>query len=174
MKTGRMFGLFIVTLFLIGIVVSAFAAKAPIESTLDSYGSGSITKDIDTSGYTGLEEFAWEPRYNPHGVAMVTENEIRIDAKGLPGNCEFMAYLVDPVNMKVYGLGDKGYTFRSDEHGNGNFRFTVPLTGYDPIPMNDLSDWGWKSIDIQMKPGCVGASDSNQKVLALDLERLTK
>lgn len=182
MKTGRMFGMFIVTLFLLGIATSVYAGKTPIESSLDSYGfeNGGVAKDIDTE-YMGQEEFAWTPNYvSPHGVAIIAENEhsvteIRIDAKGLPGNCEFMAYLVDPVNMKVYGLGDKGYTFRSDENGNGNFSFTTPIqSAYDPLPMTDLADWSWKSIDIQMKPGCVGSNESNQKVLALDLERLTK
>ncbi|MEK6576471.1 MAG: hypothetical protein AABZ05_02645 [Nitrospirota bacterium] len=182
MKTGRMFGMFIVTLFLLGIAISAYAAKGPIEAPLDSYGIhyGGVASEVPNSDFMGQEEFAWAPNTSATGWATIAENEhgrqdIRIDAKGLPGNCEFMAYLVDPENMKVFGLGDKGYTFKTDGGGNGNFSFTTPIqSAYDALPMTDLADWSWKSIDIQMKPGCVGSADSNQKVLALDLERLEK
>ena len=183
MKTGRMFGMFIVTLFLLGIAISAYAAKGPIESPLDSYEyyTGGVVSEIPNSDFMGQEEFGWTPNHtSAEGRAVIAENEhgkqdIRIDAKGLPGNCEFMAYLVDPENMKVVGIGDKGYTFRTDGGGNGNFSFTTPIqSAYDVLPMTDLADWSWKSIDIQMKPGCVGSADSNQKVLALDLERLEK
>ena len=182
MKMGRIFGMFIVTLFVLGLAISAYAAKGPIEAPLDSYGIhyGGVASEIPNSDFMGQEEFAWTPNTSAKGWAVIAENEhgkqdIRIDAKGLPGNCEFIAYLVDPENMKVYGLGDKDYTFRTDERGNGNFSFTTPIqSAYDALPMTDLADWSWKSIDIQMKPGCVGSTDTNLKVLALDLERMEK
>ena len=173
MKMGRISGILVATLFLVGIAVSVYAAKAPIVSDLDSYGYqwGGSAEERDTE-FMHQEEFAWTPNYvSPSGIATIAENEIRIDAKGLPGNCEFRAYLVDPVNMKVYGLGDKDYTFKSDENGNGNFTFETPIkSGYDALPMTDLRDWSWKTIDIQMKPGCVGYNESPDKVLALDLD----
>ncbi|MBI5747143.1 MAG: hypothetical protein HZA13_09090 [Nitrospirae bacterium] len=182
MKIGRLFGVLAVTLFLLGIAISAYAAKGPVETPLDSYGInyGGVASEIPNSDYMGQEEFAWTPNTSAKGWAVIAENEhgrqdIRIEAKGLPGNCEFMAYLVDPENMKVYGLGDKDYTFRTDSNGNGNFSFTTPIqSAYDALPMTDLADWSWKSIDIQMKPGCVGSLDTNLKVLALDLERIEK
>ena len=181
MKTGRIFGMFIVALFVLGIAVSAYAARGPIETPLDSYGiyNGGVASENPNSDFMGQEEFAWSPDHTKaKGWATIAENEhgnkdIRIDAKGLPGNCEFMAYLVDPENMKVVGIGDKSYTFKTDGSGNGNFSFTTPIqSAYDVLPMTNLADWSWKSIDIQMKPGCVGSADSNQKVLALDLDRM--
>jgi hypothetical protein len=113
-----------------------------IEAPLDTYGLhyGGVSSEIANSDFMGQEDFAWTPNTSAEGWATIAENEhgnqnIIIDAKGLPGNCEFIAYLVDPENMKVYGLGDKDYTFRTDSKGNGNFSFTTPIqSAYDDRP----------------------------------------
>lgn len=168
MKIGRCTGILIATLFLLGIAISVYAAKAPITTTLDSYKfiveRGGMTKEFPA----------------PQGTATIKEDlngitEITIEAKGLPSSCEFLVYLVDPVNKKIFGLVDRGYSFKSDEKGNGHFGFTIPYQSrIDPLPMMDVADWYWKSVDIQMKSSCVGSTAVPQRVLALNLEKITK
>lgn len=172
MKIGRFMGVFIVALFLVGIAISVYAAKAPITSTLDSYKfyleRGGMTKEFPA----------------PEGMATIKEGEkgiteITIEAKGLPTSCEFMVYLVDPVNKKIFGIVDQGpaqgYAFKSDEKGIGHFNFTIPVQSrYDTLPVMDLRDGDWRSVDIQTKSSCVGSTDVPQRVLALNLEKIAR
>lgn len=169
MKIGRLIGVLIIGLFLAGITMSVYAAKAPITSSLDSY-----KFYLERSGVT--KEFP-----APQGVATIKEDEkgiteITIEAKGLPSSCEFMVYLVDPEFKKIFGIWEGGYSFKSDEKGIGHFNFTIPVQSrIDPLPMTDVADWFWKSVDILTKSDCVvGAAELPQKVLSLSLEKIAK
>lgn len=195
MKTRRLETLLAVILLVFGLVVSVYAGsgekgtsgkgmtgKGSKEVTLklDPHGFGEIiVKDaipFEKSGGSGSEEFVWTRRYNPEGMATIWENDdhtvakISIAAKGLPGSCEYLAYLVDPEANKIYGVGDdvKGYAFATDEKGSGRFSFDLPFkSAYDPLPMMGIHDWPWKTLDIHIKPGCIG--EYTQLVLSLNL-----